>query len=86
VNDGGVRGKDRTGLGGVIADGHDVVERLGAQFVDPRRSMTRNVDARFAHHGHGPAIQAAGLDPGRADLDPLPLELTRPALGHLAAA
>jgi len=79
-------GKHRAALGGVIADGDDVVEGNVGQFIDVPGSLAADVHARLGHDPDGEGIQAVGLDAGGMRLDGVAPQLPGEPFRHLAAA
>ena len=52
VDHSGLAGKQRAALFGVVTYGQNIIELLAREFVHALGSLSRNIDAQFAHGGN----------------------------------
>ena len=78
-------GEDRTGLGGVVADGDHGIEALAAELVEVLGALAGDVDPPPGHLGRGERVDARGLGAGARRFVTLAAERAEDRLGHLRA-
>lgn len=78
-------GKDGAILGGIVADGNDVIELLTGELINRLRAMTGYVDADLVHDSNSLGANDRRGDAGALDHEAVAGHVTEKALGHLAA-
>ncbi len=78
-------GKDGAILGGIVADGNDVIELPTCELINRFRAVARYVDIDLAHYGDRLRANERRGDAGALDIESVAGYTTKKALGHLAA-
>lgn len=86
VDDFGVSGKDRAVFVRVAADGDHNIEIDVGEFAQTFGVVFGNIDTGFEHDAFGDAVEAVLFDARGIGLKNAGLQMTCPALRHLAAA
>jgi len=78
--------KHRTRFVGVSANGDHPIQLDVFEFVDVFRSLAGDIDAGLFHYLHRQLVHAVRLNPSRAGIDLVALEMSGPTFSHLASA